>query len=51
LLGTDDTCLTLLMPPEISAAVRGDAKSQRIYEVFSAARAEGRPSISGRLWA
>jgi transposase len=51
LLGTDDTRVTLLMPPEIPAAIPGDAKSQRIHEVFSEARAEGRPSVSGRLWA
>jgi transposase len=51
LLGTDDTRVTLLMPPEIPAAIPGDAKSQRIHEVFSEARAEGRPSVSGRMWA
>ena len=49
-LGTDDTRVTLLLPPEIPAA-EGDAKSQRIHEVFSEARAEGRPSVSGRMWA
>ena len=37
LLGTDDTRVTLLMPPEIPAAIPGDAKSQRIHEVFSEA--------------
>jgi transposase len=51
MLGTDDTRVTLLMPPEIPAAIPGDAKSQRIHEVFSEARAEGRPSVSGRMWA
>ena len=50
-LGTDETRVTLLLPPEISAASEGDAKSQRIHEVFTAARAEGRPSVSGRMWA
>ena len=51
LLGTDETRTTLLLPPEIPAAIAGDAKSQRIYEVFTQARAEGRPSVSGRMWA
>jgi len=51
LLGTDETRVTLLLPPEISVPKAGDAKSQRIYEVLSTARAEGRPSVSGRMWA
>jgi transposase len=50
-LGTDETRTTLLLPPEIPAAIPGDAKSQRICEVFTQARAEGRPSVSGRMWA
>ena len=50
-LGTDETRTTLLLPPEIPAAISGDAKSQRIYEVLTQARAEGRPSVSGRMWA
>lgn len=50
-LGTDETRVTLLLPPEIPQAREGDAKSQRIFEVFSEARAEGRPSVSGRMWA
>ena len=51
LLGTDETRTTLLLPPEIPAAVPGDIKSQRIHEVFTEARAAGRPSVSGRMWA
>jgi len=50
-VGTDETRVTLLLPPEIPQAQEGDAKSQRIFEVFSEARAEGRPSGSGRMWA
>jgi len=50
-LGTDETRTTLLLPPEIPAIVEGDAKSQRIHEVFSEARAQGKPSVSGRMWA
>ena len=50
-LGTDETRTTLLLPPEIPAVIPGDAKSQRIHEVFAKARAEGQPSVSGRMWA
>lgn len=50
-LGTDDTRTTLLLPAEIPKAIEGDAKSQRIHEVFTEARAEGKPSVSGRMWA
>lgn len=50
-LGTDETRLTLLLPAEIPPARDGDAKSKRIYEVFSEARAEKRPSVSARMWA
>jgi len=50
LLGTDDTRVTLLLPPEIPAVREDDPKSQRIHEVFTAARAEGKPSVSARMW-
>jgi transposase len=50
-LGTDETRVTLLLPPEIPAVKEGDAKSKRIHEVFTEARAQGRPSVSGRVWA
>jgi transposase len=50
-LGTDETRTTLILPPEIPAIVAGDAKSKRIHEVMSEARAQGKPSISGRMWA
>jgi len=50
-LGTDETRVTLLLPPEIPAAIAGDAKSQRIHEVFSKARAQRQVSVSGRMWA
>jgi len=51
MVGTDDTRTTLLLPPEIPAAIPGDTKSQRIHEVLSKARAEGNPSVSARMWA
>jgi transposase len=50
-LGTDETRTTLLLPAEIPAVVEGDAKSKRIHEVMSEAKAQGKPSISGRMWA
>lgn len=51
LLGTDETRVTLLLPSDIPAPTDGDAKSQRIHEVFTEARRAGRPSVSGRMWA
>lgn len=50
-IGTDETRVTLLLPPEIPAVIEGDAKSERIHEVFSEARAAGKPSVSARMWA
>ena len=50
-IGTDETRVTLLLPPEIPEAKEDDAKARRIHEVFTAARAEGRKSVSGRMWA
>ena len=50
-IGTDETRVTLLLPPEIPEAKEDDAKSRRICEVFTEARAEGRKSVSGRMWA
>jgi hypothetical protein len=51
LLGTDDTRVTLLLPPELPEAKPDDPKSQRIHEVFREARSAGKPSVSGRMWA
>jgi transposase len=51
ILGTDDTTVTLLLPKDIPKPVPGDAKSERIFEVFSKARTEGKPSVSARMWA
>ena len=39
-IGTDETRVTLLLPPEIPEAKEDDPKSRRIHEVFSEARAE-----------
>ncbi len=51
LVGTDDTRVTLLLPPEIAAAVAGDPKSERIHEVLTKAREKGRSSVNARMWA
>jgi len=48
---TDETSVMLLLPPEIPAAREGDAKSRRIHEVLSAARAENKSHVSARMWA
>jgi transposase len=50
-IGTDETRVTLLLPPEILEANEDDPKSRRIHEVFTEAQAEGRKSVSGRMWA
>ncbi len=50
IIGTDETRVTLLLPPEIPTARADDPKSKRIHEVFTAARAEGKPSVSARMW-
>jgi transposase len=50
-IGTDETRVTLLLPPEIPEAKEDEAKSRRIHEVFSEALAQGRKSVSGRMWA
>ena len=51
ILGTDDTRVTLLLPQDIPKPVDGDRKSQRIHEVFGEALAEGKPSVTARMWA
>ncbi len=51
ILGTDETRVTLLLPREIPAATADDPKSQRIHDVFTAARAAGQVSVSARMWA
>lgn len=51
LLGTDDTRVTLLLPPTIPKAQANNPKSARIGEVFSEAAAEGRRSVTARMWA
>ncbi len=50
-LGTDDTSVLLLLPPEIPAALPDDPRSQRIHEVFSEAREHNRPSVTAKMWA
>jgi len=50
-LGTDETRVTLLLPDTIPEPREGDLKSQRIHEVFTNAVAQGKRSVSGRMWA
>ena len=50
-IGTDETRVTLLLPKFLPDITEGDARSQRIHEVFAAARKEKRSSVSGRMWA
>jgi len=50
-IGTDDTPVTLLLPKDIPKPDANDPKSQRIYEVLARAAANGKPSVSARMWA
>lgn len=51
LIGTDDTRVTLLLPRFLPEVVENDMKSQRIHDVFQAARDNGQPSVTARMWA
>ena len=51
ILGTDETRVTLLVPPTIPDVDANDPKSQRTHEVLSEAAAAGRRSVSARMWA
>ena len=51
IVGTDDTRTTLLLPRSIPPPIPGDARSERIHEVFSEAVQEGKRHVSARLWA
>ncbi len=50
-LGTDDTRVTLLVPPTIPDVDPKDPKSRRTHEVLSEAAAAGRRSVTARMWA
>lgn len=50
LLGTDDTRVTLLYPHGQILPPGETAKSRRIHEVFTQSRADGKPSVPGRMW-
>lgn len=49
-LGCDDTRLTLITPATIPALDLNDARARRVHEVLSKAHAEGRGSITARMW-
>jgi transposase len=50
-VGTDDTGVTLLLPKVLPAVVPNDARSQRIYEVFSAAFNGDKKHVKAKMWA
>jgi transposase len=50
-VGTDDTTVTLILPPEIPAIKPDDPRSKRIHEVVAKARQDGRGSVSAKMWA
>ena len=49
-VGSDDTPVTLLLPKDIPKPDPADPRSVRIHEVLSKAAADGKPSISARMW-
>jgi transposase len=51
IVGTDDTRTILLLPRSIPPPIPGDARSERIHEVFSQAVNEGRRHVTARMWA
>jgi len=46
-VGTDETSVTLILPPEIPPIEPGNPRSKRIHEVFSEARA----TVAAKMWA
>ncbi len=50
LIATDETRVMLLLPPDIPAVREGDARSRRIHEVLSRARADKKSHASARMW-
>jgi transposase len=51
IIGTDDTRTTLLLPRSIPPPIPGDARSERIHEVFSEAVNKGKRHVTARMWA
>jgi transposase len=51
LLGCDETPVTLIVPPQLTALDPQDPRSARMLEVLTKAQVEGRPSVQGRMWA
>lgn len=50
-IGCDETRVTLLLPETIPKIDPDDPRSRRIHEVFTEAKAEGKSSVSARMWA
>lgn len=50
-VGTDETSVTLILPPEIPPVRPGDPRSKRIHEVFTEARAKKQTSVAAKMWA
>jgi transposase len=50
-VGCDETTVTLVVPTVLPAFSADDPRSQRTQEVLSRAQAEGRPSVTARMWA
>jgi transposase len=49
--GCDETTVTLVVPTTPPAFTSDDPRSRRTQDVLSRAQAEGRPSVTARMWA
>lgn len=50
-IGTDDTTVTLLVPPDIPAVREDDPRSARVQEVILKAKEAGNGSVKAKMWA
>jgi transposase len=50
LIATDETRVMLLLPTDIPLPIAGDARSRRIHDVFSEARAKKKGHAAARMW-
>lgn len=50
-VGLDDTSCRMLLPRNVPAVIPGDAKSKRLAEKVAEARAAGKKSLLGKMWA
>ncbi len=50
-IGLDETSCRMLLPKDIPPVIPGDPKSKRLAEKVAEARAAGKKSLLGKMWA